>query len=321
MLFKKYITEKLLLQTANEIYSGNNFKQIVLNKLKKLYENRCNFGCYVKEIIKIISASPPAFDQNPYAYAYTDVTFEAEVIAYRQGNIIPNLKINVSSGKVLSASNDECECIVRRDVNGRANQILYNDLVTPMEVTNIQYNINAKKMAVVVQLPTPKFRENIIFRIGNGLSDIEKRALISIFRTIKEEEKYRDSMDAKTKKTYDKINSYLYPWKSKQTFAKSAANKTKYKKIPINDKLMSLENVGLLISAEDDLQQGICYLIQSEQKILFEQPTAPMPAIYHVAELYLTHLQLVRNMVKYYPTVIELKTIMGFWKIYVNGKK
>lgn len=223
MLTNKVFEVQVNLSDINDIISSD-IDSVLLNKIKKNYENRCYKGCYISIIKDIINKSHGYVDKRNMQCGVTySVKFEAEVIIYEYLDIICNNTVeNVTKTRIECKSSKTATYI---NTNGQDFSSLQVGQIIPIVVGKATYQPLQTTISINAFPFVPIVVDDVIYKIEK-LSEEEKKILTETLleKIILEQRKLR----IVSKDRLKFFISLLYPYTSK---------------VNINTKLVKLEDM------------------------------------------------------------------------------
>lgn len=293
-------SEKVILSDRRSIYNPDKEK-IILEVLKKKYEQKCHRNCFIIKITKVIDFSEFVLVNYDNSGNFeTFVVYEAEVNQIKVNDIIVGAKV-ITSG----------------DTSKQA--ILKKDMITL--TTRINNNINLiKGQLVTIKAITPVYVEESedVYVYGDLIPHIQITPTIFTLIDVDRYKHIIDKFEKEVKSLETKISSYdkklvdfmkekLYP------FEKDQSNKLKFQKQSFRELIKSKENVEVVANMLLHPIDGLVY---------YAKTTVEKDSYTSIVVLYEHHikaLMTLKDMCSYYRNYND-KSFKYLWNYYNNAK-
>ena len=247
IIFKQYQTDVNL--SATETYSAN-LDEVVMQKLRVMFENRCYKSSLIIKILKLIKRSMWKPAQNlADGSGYVSVVFEVEAIIYNKGDIIVDciVQTKVRGGGLLCKSN-HAAVFIKGALNIRGIKAKQQ---IPIRVEGITYHPKKDKISINA---TPYHYPFSFTLYSTDLTNVNQEDVEVLAKMYEDYKNVRGKFDDLNGKVRDFFLDTFYPFKS-------AYSKFKKEKQP-NLKAVSLDDEIKRVLAGPDAKEEIMYVFR-----------------------------------------------------------
>lgn len=296
----KVISTSIDILNCIAIYTDDSaiFK-MVINR----FEKKCYSGAYIEKVLRIVRQGECVINQyGAPTFGTLAVTFEAEVIVYRAGEVINGCTVDFKESK---SGNIICSTPIAKIMvkpNEMFNSVVKGQIISVV-VQSARYNISSSVITVGATHFT--FEVPPVYKVG-PLSEVPLGTLDNILEKIRDEEERYKKIDPKAR---DFFNKLLNPHKGSKGDTNSVSD---IKKI-----------------------QGPAYVSRSRQLTLADPVVAIVDAApgTAVADLptatvhlllltdYYDYLRTIREMTEIYNNEELLKSHVNLWRILTTAGK
>lgn len=305
--------------TGKDKYSID-LRQTILDIARKNYEKKCNFGVYIKSVDKILSFTPPEFTSLLITDAHSYVEMEVTTFVYNEGDIIPDVKINVLPNNVIVGENAHGKIRVIMDKKSISTKYLTKGSTLPMQLKNVSYEVGSDHMIIMAKLPVNKKKLNIVYRIikDDVCSGVEEKCLKKLEADISHNIGIIKKLSGDEKRIIVHFANWMYPYKTKQNFAKTH----QAKKLKMSKQKLTVENLTsghhLIMIAHQEPNDDTFYASNTPY-----QDAKPMK-LFAAAHMLLVHrfkyLRSIITLTKTYNTLEKFKKLFPLISMGIKNK-
>ena len=219
MIYIKNFEKLITINDVNIIYSIN-IDQILLNKLKDTFENKCYKSCFILSVDNIIKRSNlNCNNKDLNASVNISIMFQATILQYDIYDIINNVKIiTITDDKIICQTNN-ASILIKSDKN--LNTLKVNQIIS-IRVGKCSYTTGESKISITA-FPFIPIIENDIYYILNELTNEQKHILQNsyIIQKINEEEDIKNNILKNKKNKWNYFCNLLYIYKNTKKLNKN----------------------------------------------------------------------------------------------------
>jgi DNA-directed RNA polymerase subunit E'/Rpb7 len=214
----KFLETRVDITNINDMFCSD-YNLMIINLLKKKFNNRCYKSVYILDILDIINRSSlnckaKALD----GFVYIDVQFKALCLLYEKGEIIHDCKIvQILSKNIILAKSAYCSIQIKNST--KVDIFKENDEI-PIIVNTVRYNLFDTEVAISATPLIPIFRDPIVYVIDSNKN--KEHEAESLYKENKDEinnlEKDISKFDKKAIKFFTDI---MYPFKKYKSYKKN----------------------------------------------------------------------------------------------------
>lgn len=218
-------SEKIIIIDRKDIYNPDK-KKVAFNLLKKYYEGKCHRNTYIKKIIEVIDIKYDSFtlvDHNNSGDFEAHVVFKAEVLEYKQGDIIVGARV-ISPGRGSEQVRLEKGPIgIGVSLNNNITQLLVNQLIT-LKVDVSIYDEGSNEIFIMGKLVPHTLVIPHVYKLTNDIENL--RGVVDEYEKIIE--KLVEKTNTFNKPLYNFMKEKMYPFmedQSNKTYIKASYRK------------------------------------------------------------------------------------------------
>lgn len=312
MIFNKTFETQINLTDINDIFSIN-ADDLILNKLKTKYENKCYNSSFILNVNRIINRSELIFNKRSLnAYINVNVIFEAQVLHYEYLDIIcDNNVIDTTNKKIICKS--EHKSIIINNKSGKLNNVNVNQHI-PIIVGKCSYSLfkNVISINSYPFVPILENKTNIYYKIEK----LNKEEIEILNTTIIPLIENETNLINKMKKDKDNkilfFTKLLYPFK-KELYKNKISN-------GISEDLLSLKSEGVIsLLNESNLIDHNIHVFTKYDDINVKDESALI--VYQIyLNKYYKYLKAIRELSESYSDNDKFKEHKNIFDIYEENK-
>jgi DNA-directed RNA polymerase subunit E'/Rpb7 len=323
MHMTKVIETTIDLFNPKEIYTSN-IPEMLIQKLKTRYSNKCYQSMLITDIIRIIKHSDIRMVDNRLdGAAYIDVQFEAVGIILVQNEILHGCKVTeVISNNSVIIEHKQAGGLIQADPKNQIIKIIKKAQLIPVIIKDVRYNINQSEISIRAIPFVPIVTPNIYFNITNGITEQEQEKLSLLLTDYNAELTLHETIVSE--KSYSVFKDLIYPFKTLQKYETSNIG-LKFKPLSIDEKSLSEISNGCLVapieaSKNDDGFVFHSKVVPSELKknVVSSSLYSALADIINRRILYLMGL---RGFTEQYNTPEKFQDLMVYWKVCASLKE
>lgn len=220
----KFLETRIDISNINDMFCSD-YNLMIINLLKKKFNNRCYKSVYILDILEIINRSNlNCKSKSLDGYVYMDVQFKALCLLYETGEIIHNCKIvQILSKNVILAKSEYCSIQIKNPT--KIDIFKENDEI-PVIVNVSRYQLFDTEIAISAIPLMPMFKDSLIFTVSNtelSVENKEETPFSELMIEISTIEKDIQKFDKKAIKFFVEL---LYPYKKYKSYKKNTETLT-----------------------------------------------------------------------------------------------
>lgn len=314
MIIKKNIIVGLDVLNPINIYTDSkNIKRILKNRLV----GKCEYGCYIKKINKVIEDSDCIINQDGSPdFGSTSVVVEVTAIVYGVGEIINGCVVtNKDKNGTIICSTEIASIML---LSNKSLESITKGQIISIRVGSVRYNKGSEKISINA-IPFLFTNKPIVYRISNITNDM-KLLLTDVLNRISFEESEMKKLKSEKAKAWETFDQLLYAYKTEQT-------------TPPGAKVLSIMDI-----VNKGIDKSIIYLSRDTRLNLstpnvygydvekfpegsikkYEVPTANVLIL--ILEDYCAYLRTIREMIDIYSTEEVIGSHRNLWQIFKKSK-
>lgn len=207
---------QITLDIENPLQVMENSEQNIMEILRNLYQGKCIQSVFVSNILRIINKSFCEIDHHTQrVLCQINVEFEAEVITYDSGEIIPCCKItSIKPGEIRCKHNN---ISILAETTDKVALLLKDDLYVNIKVLASKVNNGSNRISIIGEITFDLISP--IFTLTTSLDSNNISKLESILDIV-------DETDFQFSNLYKNIPNSVSSFPISELIAKHKANKT-----------------------------------------------------------------------------------------------
>lgn len=298
----KHLETCLDIIDVNDIFCID-YRQMLLNMLKKKFVGRCYKSVYILDIIDITKRSSiDTCSKSLNGNCFVNVEFKADCIVYEKGEIIHNAKIIEINDAVILAKSEYCSIQIKNITNIDVFKV---EQQIPIIVSAVRYSIYDTEISVTSITLIPVFKDIKYYKVIGSTFTENKEDLIEI-------DELRAKLKAANSRAVKFFVDLLYPYKKRITYKNTSALSIKdFAKVKEGDLVFVGERYlgdDTYYKATETDQDSVEFEIQSQElyDILLSETKKDLYTLLGFLDTY---------------DITAIKNLSILWSIYVSLKK
>lgn len=306
--------------------------QILIEKIKKRFENKCEGNSLIVKFLEIITRSNCRVSKSRLdGSGDIDVKFKAEAIVYNENDVLNNCEVQkIEKGTKIICKHERAVIVIDTK---KILQSLKPGQKIPVKVGSVSYIKGNDKITIYGSPYTYSYMFNIYIANVNNIYQEDIDMLKIKIEQINDELEKHKKID---KKAYEFFDELLYPFINKIDYKKELTKNSKNKFLDCIElaKNIEKEQVSKRIFCRhtiiDKSTPDIIELDSEKQNNEFFDPEKfgikiinenIIFILFSFLNDYLTHIRAIREMTEIYNTEKDLEQHNNIWNIYKSIKR